>query len=204
MAEKRGAADAATSRSAAAQSALRCSVARSARILGDRWSVLIVRDAFRGVTRFSDFRQRLGIPSDILTARLAKLVDAGVFERRPYRDDCGRERFDYHLTQSGRALLPVLGALVQWGDAHQPIGDGPSRIYRSAATGERLRVAFVTESGDVVSDDDVEVIGGPGEPEPVEPYRPGMSDADVSDATVPDATVPDATVPVTGASASRA
>lgn len=153
----------------------RCSVARSARILGDRWSVLIVRDCFRGVTRFSDFRTRLGIPSDVLTTRLAKLVDADVLERRPYREAGGRKRFGYHLTEGGRALLPVLGALVQWGDAYRPSDYGPSRIYRSATTGERLRVAFVTESGDVVPDEDIEVVAGPGELETVEPYRPGLS-----------------------------
>lgn len=199
MGEKAAIADAALGRAAAGQAELRCSVGRSARVLGDRWSVLIVRDAFRGVTRFSDFKSRLRIPSDILTTRLGKLVDAGVFERRPYRDDCGRERFGYHLTESGRALLPVLGALVQWGDAHQPSTEGPSRIYRSAATGERLRVAFVTESGEVISDEDVEVVGGPGEPEPVVPYRPG-----VSDAAVPGAGVSDAAVPVAEAADSRA
>lgn len=159
----------------AVQSELRCSVARSAQILADRWSVLIVRDAFRGVNRFSDFKTRLGIPSDILTTRLTKLVDSGVFERRPYREAGGRERFGYHLTESGRALLPVLGALVQWGDSYRASGYGPSRIYRSAATGEHLRVAFVTEAGEVVADADVEVAAGPGEPEPVEPYRPGLA-----------------------------
>jgi len=161
----------------AGQAEQRCSVARSARILGDRWSVLIVRDCFRGVTRFSDFKSRLGIPSDILTSRLGKLVDAGVLERRPYREDGGRERFGYHLTEGGRALLPVLGALVQWGDAYRPSEFGPSRIYRSAATGECLRVAFVTEDGDVVPDADVEVVAGPGEPEPVQAYRPGLSES---------------------------
>lgn len=158
-----------------AQSELRCSIARSARILADRWSVLIVRDAFRGVTRFSDFKSRLGIPSDILTTRLTKLVDSNVFERRPYRDEGGRERFGYHLTEAGRALLPVLGALVQWGDSYRASEFGPSRIYRNAATGEPLRVAFVTESGEVVADADVEVTAGPGEPELVEPYRPGLA-----------------------------
>lgn len=162
---------------AAAGQAERCSVARSARVLGDRWSVLIVRDCFRGVTRFSDFRSRLGIPSDILTSRLGKLVEAGVLERRPYREDGGRERFGYHLTQGGRALLPVLGALVQWGDAYRPTEFGPSRIYRSAATGERLRVAFVTDAGEVVDDEDVEVVAGPGEPESVQAYRPGLSES---------------------------
>ncbi|MCX7520683.1 helix-turn-helix domain-containing protein [Microbacterium sp. STN6] len=153
----------------------RCSVARSAQLLADRWSVLIVRDAFRGVTRFSDFRSRLGIPSDILTARLNKLVESGVFERRPYRDDGGRERLGYHLTESGRALLPVLGALVQWGDTYRASEYGPSRIYRSATTGERLRVAFVTESGEVIADENVEVVAGPGEIDDVAPYRPGLA-----------------------------
>lgn len=140
----------------------RCSIARTVQVLGDRWTVLIVREAFRGRTRFSDFQETLGIPRDVLTVRLADLVEAGVLERRPYKEAGARERFGYHLTAAGDALLPVLGSLLHWADVHRPTEFGPSSVYRSATTGEPVRVAFVTASGDVVPDDDIEIVPGPG------------------------------------------
>ena len=145
---------------------VRCSVARTVQVLGDRWSILIVREVFRGRTRFSDFRSVLGIPSDVLTARLAVLQGSGILERRSYREPGARERFDYHLTPAGNDLLPVLGSLTQWGDAHRPTGFGPNRVYRRASTGERVHVAFVTADGDVVADEEIEIAPGPGEPDP--------------------------------------
>ncbi|MGO4690683.1 winged helix-turn-helix transcriptional regulator [Glaciibacter sp. 2TAF33] len=152
---------------------VRCSIARTMQILGDRWSTLIVREAFRGRNKFSDFRDILGIPSDILTARLSNLVEAGILQRRPYREAGARERFGYHLTPAGEDLLPVLGSLAQWGDAHRPSGYGPSRLYRRAETGEPVRVAFVTASGEVVEGDEVEIAPGPGNSDPaVVPYLP--------------------------------
>lgn len=156
----------------------RCSVARTAQLMGDKWTTLIVREAFRGHTRFSDFTTTLGIPKDVLTARLSQLVESGVLERRPYRDAGSRERFGYHLTPAGDALLPVMGSLTQWGDEHRPSGHGPTRVYRSARTGEPLRVAFVTPSGDIVPDEDVEIAPGPGELDAtVRPIRPLAHDA---------------------------
>lgn len=152
---------------------VRCSIARTIQLIGDRWTALIVREAFRGHTRFSEFRSELGVPSDILTARLSNLVEAGVLERRAYRDAGARERLDYHLTPAGEDLLPVLGSLNQWGDLHRPSGHGPSRIYQRAATGEPLRIAFVTAAGEVVADDDIEIVAGPGERDgSVAPIRP--------------------------------
>lgn len=151
----------------------RCSIARSMQVVGDKWSILIVRDAFRGLSRFTEFKTSLGIPTDILSARLATLTEAGLLEQRPYRDAGARERSGYHLTEAGQALLPALTALLQWGDEYRPSGYGPSRFYQRAETGERLRVAFVTDAGEIVAAEDVEVVAGPGEPNPdLEPYRP--------------------------------
>ena len=152
---------------------LRCSIARTMQVLGDRWTILIVRECFRGRTRFSDFRRVLGIPTDILTSRLCSLVDAGVLERRGYREPGARERFDYHLTAAGDALLPVLGALAQWGDDYRPSGHGPSRLYQQADTGEPTSVAFVTAAGVVVPLADIAIVPGPGENDPdIGPTRP--------------------------------
>lgn len=152
---------------------LRCSLARTLQVLGDRWTILIVRESFRGRTRFTDFRRTLGIPTDILTSRLASLVEAGVLERRGYREPGARERFDYHLTSAGEALLPVLGAFAQWGNAYRPSGHGPSRIYQDAETGEATSVAFVTAAGRVVPCGDIAIVPGPGENDPaIGPTRP--------------------------------
>jgi DNA-binding HxlR family transcriptional regulator len=93
---------------------MHCSVAQSLEVIGEWWTLLILRDAFLGVTRFDDFATRLGIARNVLTARLDTLVDNDVLTRVPY--DEARGRYDYRLTDKGRALLPVLTAIRQWGD----------------------------------------------------------------------------------------
>ena len=140
----------------------RCSVARSLEVLGEKWTLLVVREAFFGRTRFAEFRERLGIAPDVLADRLATLVDAGVFERRAYREPGEREREEYVLTDAGRALLPVLGALVQWGDAYRPTGFGPATRYTDSRSGDGVRLAFVDPSGHEVPLDDIAVVTGPG------------------------------------------
>ena len=99
----------------------RCSIARSLEVIGQKWSLLIVREAFRGRTRFADIRTRLGVAPDVLTDRLARLVDAGILERRPYREAGEREREEYVLTDAGRALKPVLASIIEWGDEFRPV-----------------------------------------------------------------------------------
>lgn len=91
-----------------------CSVAQSLELVGEWWTLLIVRDALLGVTRFDQFRQRLGISRNVLTTRLDALVDSDILERRAY--DEGRDRHDYVLTPKGRGLVTVLAALREWGD----------------------------------------------------------------------------------------
>ena len=93
---------------------MHCSVAQSLEVIGEWWTLLILRDAFLGVTRFDDFASRLGIARNVLTTRLDTLVDNDVLTRVPY--DQARGRYDYRLTDKGRALLPVLTAIRQWGD----------------------------------------------------------------------------------------
>ena len=93
---------------------MHCSIAQSLEIVGEWWTLLILRDSFLGIRRFDDFVERLGISRNVLTDRLDTLVDAGVLERRPY--DEARGRYDYLLTDKGRALWPVMTALRQWGD----------------------------------------------------------------------------------------
>jgi DNA-binding HxlR family transcriptional regulator len=93
---------------------MHCSIAQALEIVGEWWTLLILRDAFLGVRRFDDFVERLGISRNVLAGRLDALVLSGVLERRPY--DEARGRYDYLLTEKGRALWPVMTALRQWGD----------------------------------------------------------------------------------------
>jgi len=131
----------------------KCSIARSLEVLGEKWTLLILREAFRGRTRFSDFRDALGVARDILAARLTVLVDNGVMTKRAYRDENAREREEYVLTDAGRDLRPVLAALTEWGDAHRALAEGPTAQFVEPSTGERVHLAFVTDAGLQVSPD---------------------------------------------------
>lgn len=102
-----------------------CSVAQCLEVVGDSWTMLIVRDAFNGVTRFDEFRENLDMPRNTLRERLTKLVSAGVLAKVPYSEH--PPRFDYVLTDAGRDLWPVLAAMRQWGDRHGAPG-GPVRV----------------------------------------------------------------------------
>jgi DNA-binding HxlR family transcriptional regulator len=97
-----------------------CSIARSLDVMGDRWSILILRDTFRGIRRFEEIRRDLEIPRAVLADRLASLVEAGVLEKRMYMEH--PPRHEYRLTDMGRELSPVLVGLMQWGDRW--LGDG--------------------------------------------------------------------------------
>lgn len=105
-----------------------CPVARALDIVGEWWTLVIVRDAFRGARRFEDFRST-GIADNILSARLKRLVNEGIFERRAYQEH--PERFEYLLTEKGRDLLMVVGALATWGK-RWTVGPDRSRITHVA------------------------------------------------------------------------
>ncbi len=119
-----------------------CPIGRAADVLGDRWTLLILRDATLGTTRFDDFKSGLGIADNILSARLGRLVDAGLMARVPYRDN-GRSRLEYRLTSAGADVLPLLHALAAWGQRHTEPGQaaGAMQIIHLACghptTGER-------------------------------------------------------------------
>jgi DNA-binding HxlR family transcriptional regulator len=103
-----------------------CSIARSLEILGERWTLLIVRDVFRGKRRFEDLQRSLGIARNVLADRLGRLVDEGVLERRRYQER--PERYEYRLTEKGIDLWPVMVQLLQWGDRHYAHPDGPPMV----------------------------------------------------------------------------
>jgi DNA-binding HxlR family transcriptional regulator len=127
---------------------MNCSVAQTLEVVGEWWSMLIVRDAFFGVRRFEDFHQRLGIARNVLTTRLQHLVDHGVLERRQYSER--PPRHEYRLTEKGRDLYPVLVTMLQWGDkwaaqagppitlSHKGCGGPADAVLSCATCGERL------------------------------------------------------------------
>jgi DNA-binding HxlR family transcriptional regulator len=110
-----------------------CAIARALEVIGERWTLLIVRDALYGVRRFSDFHAHLDVPKAVLSDRLNGLVEHGILERRPDPDHAGRSL--YELTAAGRELWPVLHALVVWSDRHSVSN---SRLFRHAECGTEL------------------------------------------------------------------
>jgi DNA-binding HxlR family transcriptional regulator len=135
-----------------------CSIARSLELVGERWTLLIVRDALLGLRRFDEFQESLGVARNILTERLNRLVEEGILERSAYTER--PLRFDYRLTQKGRELAVPLLALMQWGDRH--LSDKPPRVARRRSDGSPLRTVLVAKDNKVVNLADVELVAGPG------------------------------------------
>src|ERR1700761_8985701 len=101
-----------------------CSIQRTLAIIGEKWTLLVIRDAANGVHRFHDFRRHVGLSEAVLADRLRTLVAQGVFETREYQDPGQRKRLEYRLTAKGWELFPVLIALMQWGEKHLTQDDG--------------------------------------------------------------------------------
>ena len=138
-----------------------CSVARALEVVGERWSLLILRDAVFGFTRFEDFRERLGIASNVLTARLERLVEEDILERRPYQRN--PERYEYFLTEKGLDLWPALIALLSWGDRHSPGPEGPPMLIVHKECGGAVSDRGICEScGKILHARDARALPGPG------------------------------------------
>ena len=138
-----------------------CSVARTVAVIGDRWTLLILRDCFLGVRRFEAFQERLGISRTIIAERLKLLVDEGVLAKTPYQDR--PVRHEYRLTDKGLALHPVIMAIVHWGDRHYAGEAGAPLLHRHKACGHDFHpVMTCSECGEAVGPRDVEPHAGPG------------------------------------------
>jgi DNA-binding HxlR family transcriptional regulator len=137
-----------------------CSVAQVLEIVGERWTWLIIRDAFLGMTRFIDFEQSLGIARNVLTDRLNRLVKEGVFERVLYQEHPAR--YEYRLTPKGSDLFTALNALRQWGD--QYLSAKPMRLLRRKDDKRPVIAALVPEGTPVLPTDEIELVPGPGFP----------------------------------------
>jgi DNA-binding HxlR family transcriptional regulator len=134
----------------------RCSVARSVAVIGDRWTLMLLRDCFLGVRRFEDFERRLGISRSIVADRLKRLVAEGVLRRERYQERPVRE--EYRLTDKGLALHPVIMAIVHWGDVFYADESGPPLIHRHKPCGcDFAPVMSCSECGEPVTAREVEV-----------------------------------------------
>jgi DNA-binding HxlR family transcriptional regulator len=140
---------------------MHCSVAQCLEVVGEWWSILIVRDAFLGVTRFDQFQQRLGISRNILNERLTRLVDEGVMERVQYREHPPRS--DYRLTPKGRDLWPVLTAMRQWGDKYAAPEGPPLQLVHKSCGKVSQAVMTCSACGERLSPRDVRAVSGPGD-----------------------------------------
>src|SRR5215472_18357714 len=141
--------------------AMHCSIAQCLEVAGEWWSMLILRDAFFGVSRFDQFQDRLGISRNVLNQRLTRLVGAGILVKVPYSQH--PPRYDYRLTDKGRDLWPVLSSLRQWGDKHAA-PDGPPLLIRHTSCGQ-ISTAVMTCSacGEQVDASDLRAVAGPGD-----------------------------------------
>lgn len=154
-----------------------CSVARSMGLLGEQWTILIVRDAFFGVRNFDDFQRGLGIARNVLSDRLSKLVEAGVLSREPSDQD--KRKVEYLLTQKGRDLFPVIVALSQWGGKHLRGEEEllPFELVDRQARAPLAPVEVRAADGRVLTPHDVRITPGPGLTEEIRRAIPALSNA---------------------------
>ncbi|MEU2358196.1 helix-turn-helix domain-containing protein [Streptomyces misionensis] len=149
-----------------------CAIARALEVLGERWTLLVVRDALLGVRRFQDFQTRLDISRAVLSERLGQLVDHGVLERVRYQRK--PDRYEYVLTERGRALWPVIASLAEWGEPLTP-GGAPRRFRHHSCESSPAVAARCPDCGELLTVEDVVSSPAPGAP---------LSGADRIDTTV--------------------
>ena len=154
---------------------MHCSVAQCLEVVGEWWSMLIVRDAFLGVSRFDQFQERLGISRNVLNQRLAHLTRAGVLEKVPYSHHPAR--YDYRLTGKGRDLWPVLTAMRQWGDRYAAPAGPPLELVHRDCGHVSSAVMTCSACGKPIGPKDVRAVPGPGAVEPLvaKAQSPGLS-----------------------------
>lgn len=138
-----------------------CSIARTLAVIGDRWTLLVLRDLFLGTRRFEDFCRQLGISRPALTSRLRKLEELEVLEKRPYQQR--PQRFEYHLTEKGLDLYPIIMTMARWGDRWQDDGNGAPLEYRHKRCGKITQpVMCCSECNEPMHPQDVTPLVGPG------------------------------------------
>lgn len=158
---------------------LNCPIARSLSVLGDQWTLLILRDALFGLTRFEEFQSSLGLSRNLLSRRLGAMVDDGLLERRPISP--GARRQEYQPTEKARDLLPVLLALGHWRERWEPSPDGPRIVPVDPASGKPVALRLVPgDEARGVSPRDVVLRPGPGADDRLRRRLLGSDEADAS------------------------
>jgi DNA-binding HxlR family transcriptional regulator len=144
-------------------SAENCSIARTLGVVGEKWTLLILREAFYGVRRFDDFHAALGCARNLLATRLKTLVENGLLERVAYQVDKGRSRHEYRLSDKGRELFPAVVALMQWGDRWTADDTGPPVELFHRDCGERVTAQLTCRAGHAaLGARDIGAVPGPG------------------------------------------
>ena len=139
-----------------------CSIARSLELVGERWTLLVIREVFNGRRKFSEMQRSLGVARNVLTDRLQGLVDEGILERKPYSER--PERYEYFLTEKGLDLWPLMVSLMQWGDRWEPLPSGRPMIvvHKGDCGGEIDDRRICTKCGKALTVREARAIEGPG------------------------------------------
>lgn len=124
-----------------------CSIQRTLEVVGEKWTMIVLREVFNGVRRFDQIRRHTGVSEPVLTQRLRKLVDAGVLDTVPYQEEGRRTRYEYRLTDQGRDLYPILIALLQWGDRYRADDAGPALTVTHRDCGAQVEAVVRCASG---------------------------------------------------------
>jgi DNA-binding HxlR family transcriptional regulator len=140
-----------------------CAVAAAVEAIGEKWTFLVLREAFSGVRRFGDMQRRTGAPRQILSDRLSRLVHDGLLRRAPYQEAGQRVRHEYRLTDKGRDLYPIMVALMHWGDQYATGPEGPPVLMTHRGCGALVRQQLSCEAGhELASPREVTTVPGPG------------------------------------------
>ncbi|HSZ44679.1 MAG TPA: helix-turn-helix domain-containing protein [Streptosporangiaceae bacterium] len=140
-----------------------CNIAATLAVVGEKWTFLVLREAFNGIRRFEDMQRRTGAPRQILSSRLARLVDDGILRKEPYREPGQRPRSEYRLTEKGIDLFPVIAALLGWGDKYASAPEGPAVELTHRGCGAHVGLQLACADGHVLeSPREVTPVPGPG------------------------------------------
>lgn len=140
-----------------------CNIAAALEVVGEKWTFLVLREAFNGIRRFEDMQRRTGAPRQVLSSRLARLVTEGILRKEPYQEAGQRSRNEYRLTEKGIALFPVMAALLAWGDKYAAAPGGPAVELTHRDCGAPVFLQLACSEGHALgSARDVTPVPGPG------------------------------------------
>ena len=150
-----------------------CAISRTGAVLGERWVIAILRASYFRARTFEDYQRATGIARNILAERLQRLVDFGILERRAYSEGARRTLHEYRLTEAGMDLYPVIGAMLEWGNKHTGLVNGPPTTLIHRTCGQEMHASVVCSCcGEVLDPHEVEVRPGPGASELAPPWTP--------------------------------